>query len=114
MIGDAVRTDLAGARMMGFDSLFIAGGIHRDETMHEGAVDAAGAREGAGRAAGEAGGRDGGAGVRRGKKPAPWGSGRDRRIAPPSTERRQHAYSMIWTMRRVRGSTRTVRLLTTV
>jgi HAD superfamily hydrolase (TIGR01459 family) len=42
VIGDAVRTDLAGARMMGFDSLFIAGGIHRDETMHEGAVDAAG------------------------------------------------------------------------
>jgi HAD superfamily hydrolase (TIGR01459 family) len=42
VIGDAVRTDLAGARMMGFDSLFIAGGIHRDETMHQGAVDAAG------------------------------------------------------------------------
>jgi HAD superfamily hydrolase (TIGR01459 family) len=42
VIGDAVRTDLAGAKMMGFDSLFIAGGIHRDETMRDGAVDPAG------------------------------------------------------------------------
>lgn len=42
VIGDAVRTDLAGARLMGFDSLFIAGGIHRDETMRDGAVDPAG------------------------------------------------------------------------
>jgi HAD superfamily hydrolase (TIGR01459 family) len=42
VIGDAVRTDLAGARLMGFDSLFIAGGIHRDETMRGGEVDAAG------------------------------------------------------------------------
>lgn len=42
VIGDAVRTDLAGARMMGFDSLFIAGGIHREETMDDGAVDPAG------------------------------------------------------------------------
>jgi len=42
VIGDAVRTDLAGARMMGFDSLFIAGGIHRDETMRGGVVDPAG------------------------------------------------------------------------
>lgn len=39
VIGDAVRTDLAGARLMGFDSLFIAGGIHRDETMRGGEVD---------------------------------------------------------------------------
>jgi len=39
VIGDAVRTDLAGARLMGFDSLFIAGGIHRDETIRGGAVD---------------------------------------------------------------------------
>ncbi|WP_420103424.1 TIGR01459 family HAD-type hydrolase [Bosea sp. (in: a-proteobacteria)] len=39
VIGDAVRTDLAGARLMGFDSLFIAGGIHRDETMRGGRVD---------------------------------------------------------------------------
>ncbi|HEV7327041.1 MAG TPA: TIGR01459 family HAD-type hydrolase [Bosea sp. (in: a-proteobacteria)] len=38
VIGDAVRTDLAGAKMMGFDSLFIAGGIHRDETIRNGAV----------------------------------------------------------------------------
>lgn len=42
VIGDAVRTDLAGARLIGFDSLFIAGGIHRDETMRGGEVDAAG------------------------------------------------------------------------
>lgn len=42
VIGDAVRTDLAGARLMGFDSLFIAGGIHRDETMRGGEVDQAG------------------------------------------------------------------------
>lgn len=42
VIGDAVRTDLAGARMMGFDSLFVAGGIHRDETMLEGKVDPSG------------------------------------------------------------------------
>jgi HAD superfamily hydrolase (TIGR01459 family) len=39
VIGDAVRTDLAGARLMGFDSLFIAGGIHREETIRGGAVD---------------------------------------------------------------------------
>ena len=42
VIGDAVRTDLAGARLMGFDSLFIAGGIHRDETMRDGSLDPAG------------------------------------------------------------------------
>lgn len=42
VIGDAVRTDLAGARLMGFDSLFIAGGIHRDETIRDGAVDPVG------------------------------------------------------------------------
>jgi HAD superfamily hydrolase (TIGR01459 family) len=39
VIGDAVRTDLAGARMMGFDSLFIAGGIHREETMRGAEID---------------------------------------------------------------------------
>ncbi|MCO5091581.1 TIGR01459 family HAD-type hydrolase [Bosea sp. (in: a-proteobacteria)] len=44
VIGDAVRTDLAGARLMGFDSLFVAGGIHRDETMRGGKVDPAGLR----------------------------------------------------------------------
>jgi HAD superfamily hydrolase (TIGR01459 family) len=42
VIGDAVRTDLAGARLMGFDSLFVAGGIHREETMRGGQVDPAG------------------------------------------------------------------------
>lgn len=42
VVGDAVRTDLAGARLMGFDSLFIAGGIHRDETIRDGAVEPAG------------------------------------------------------------------------
>jgi HAD superfamily hydrolase (TIGR01459 family) len=31
VIGDALRTDIAGAAMMGFDALFVAGGIHRDE-----------------------------------------------------------------------------------
>lgn len=36
VIGDAVRTDLAGARLMGFDSLFVAGGIHREDTMRTG------------------------------------------------------------------------------
>ncbi|HEX2840437.1 TIGR01459 family HAD-type hydrolase [Hyphomicrobium sp.] len=33
VVGDAVRTDLAGARGAGLDALFIAGGIHRHETM---------------------------------------------------------------------------------
>lgn len=42
VIGDAVRTDLAGALMMGFDSLFIAGGIHRDATMRGVEIDPAG------------------------------------------------------------------------
>ena len=32
-IGDAVRTDLAGARDFGINSLFIAQGIHRDEVL---------------------------------------------------------------------------------
>ena len=40
VVGDAMRTDLVGARLMGFDSLFIAGGIHRDETITaDGAID---------------------------------------------------------------------------
>lgn len=39
VIGDAVRTDLAGARLMGFDSLFVAGGIHREETMRGAQID---------------------------------------------------------------------------
>jgi HAD superfamily hydrolase (TIGR01459 family) len=40
-IGDAVRTDMAAARGLGVDGLFIAGGIHREELMLEGAVDPA-------------------------------------------------------------------------
>lgn len=39
VIGDAVRTDLAGAAGAGLDALFIAGGIHREETMRDGAID---------------------------------------------------------------------------
>lgn len=42
VIGDAVRTDLAGARLIGADALFIAGGIHREETVRDGALDQAG------------------------------------------------------------------------
>lgn len=41
VIGDAVRTDIAGAARAGLDALFIAGGIHRKETMAEdGRIDA--------------------------------------------------------------------------
>jgi HAD superfamily hydrolase (TIGR01459 family) len=32
-VGDALRTDLAGAARAGIDAMFIAGGIHRDDTM---------------------------------------------------------------------------------
>lgn len=32
-IGDALRTDLAGAAAAGIDAMFITGGIHRDDTM---------------------------------------------------------------------------------
>lgn len=32
-IGDAVRTDIAGAERAGIDALFIAGGLHRDDVM---------------------------------------------------------------------------------
>lgn len=39
VIGDAVRTDLAGAERAGLDALFVAGGIHRHETMAGNAVD---------------------------------------------------------------------------
>lgn len=35
-IGDALRTDVAGAVMQGFDVLFITGGIHRDESHRTG------------------------------------------------------------------------------
>lgn len=40
-IGDAVRTDLAAAKGAGVDALFIASGIHREETMAGGQVDGA-------------------------------------------------------------------------
>lgn len=41
VIGDAVRTDIAGAARAGLDALFIAGGIHRKDTVAEdGAIDA--------------------------------------------------------------------------
>ena len=38
-IGDAVRTDLAGAALMGIDALFIAGGLHRDGLMQAETID---------------------------------------------------------------------------
>lgn len=38
VIGDAVRTDLTGAERAGLDALFIAGGIHRHETMADGQI----------------------------------------------------------------------------
>jgi len=37
-IGDAVRTDLKAAQNFGIDALFIAGGIHREDTMADGAI----------------------------------------------------------------------------
>lgn len=40
-IGDALRTDMAGARDFGLDGLVIAGGIHREETMPNGRLDPA-------------------------------------------------------------------------
>ena len=40
-IGDALRTDLAGAARAGVDALFIATGIHREETMENGAISPA-------------------------------------------------------------------------
>lgn len=40
-IGDAVRTDLKGAHDFGIASLFIAGGIHRDELFRGGEIDRA-------------------------------------------------------------------------
>ena len=39
VVGDAVRTDIAGAAGAGLDALFIAGGIHRNDTMTGGAID---------------------------------------------------------------------------
>ena len=38
-IGDAVRTDIAGAGAYGIDSLFIGQGIHRDDIMPDGSFD---------------------------------------------------------------------------
>ena len=38
-IGDGFRTDVSGAQRQGLDVLFVAGGIHRDETLVDGAVD---------------------------------------------------------------------------
>lgn len=38
-IGDAVRTDIAGAAAFGIASVFIAQGIHRDEVLREGRID---------------------------------------------------------------------------
>ena len=37
-IGDAVRTDLKAAENFGVDALFIAGGIHREDTLIDGAI----------------------------------------------------------------------------
>lgn len=39
-IGDAVRTDLAAAKGAGVDALFIASGIHNDEVLSMGEIDA--------------------------------------------------------------------------
>jgi HAD superfamily hydrolase (TIGR01459 family) len=39
VIGDAVRTDIAGAHGAGLDALFVAGGIHRHETMTGDSLD---------------------------------------------------------------------------
>lgn len=39
VIGDALRTDLEGARRFGLDALFIAGGIHRDDVVESGRLD---------------------------------------------------------------------------
>jgi HAD superfamily hydrolase (TIGR01459 family) len=40
-IGDAVATDIAGAVAAGIDAMFIAGGIHRNDVIGDGAVNAA-------------------------------------------------------------------------
>lgn len=41
VIGDAIRTDLAGAARAGLDAIFVAGGIHRHEAMTGSAIDPA-------------------------------------------------------------------------
>ena len=38
-IGDSVRTDLASARQLGVDALFIALGIHNDEVLTQGEIE---------------------------------------------------------------------------
>lgn len=43
-IGDAVRTDIAGAAGFGIDALFIAQGIHRDATVRDGRASPDGVR----------------------------------------------------------------------
>ncbi len=40
-VGDAIRTDLAGAARFGLDCIFIAQGIHRDEILTDHGIDAA-------------------------------------------------------------------------
>jgi HAD superfamily hydrolase (TIGR01459 family) len=40
-IGDALRTDIAGAAQAGLDALFIAGGLHRHDIWTDGALDPA-------------------------------------------------------------------------
>jgi len=40
-IGDAVRTDITGARAFGIDALFIAQGIHRDDILEGAEIDPA-------------------------------------------------------------------------
>jgi HAD superfamily hydrolase (TIGR01459 family) len=40
-IGDGLRTDIAGAAGLGIETLFVAAGIHRDETLAGEAVDPA-------------------------------------------------------------------------
>jgi len=37
-IGDALRTDIAGAERAGIDALFIAGGIHHDDVLRNGKI----------------------------------------------------------------------------
>lgn len=39
-VGDSLRTDLRGAEAAGIDAIFVASGIHRDETMGTDALDA--------------------------------------------------------------------------